>query len=205
MKKLRVLLLVAVLVFSLAVPCFAADDGSPIVFDGVSYPVYTSNHGNIVDWVSQDENRQAIIYTYGSATRLMLTETKIGPSGASICAVQSSFVSGAKSYRYTLVDGAWVYNESKSLVSGGSVGSVDAVIVSSRTYGGNSWYPRVEQHIRFRGALPVMILEVAEEQLTVTLPDLGGTMKVLALCGVGCLALLMVFKLLDKGFLTFLR
>lgn len=205
MKRIFCLFMALTLAFVLAVPCFAVDDGSSLIVNGVSYPVITSNHGNIVDWVNEDSNRQVLIYNYGASVRMVLSETKIGPLGASIACISSTFVEGSKLYRYTLVDGAWVFNKSESAIKGGSIGSVDSVIASSRAYSSNTWFSAMEQHSRFRGALPVTILEVTEEQMVKTLPEMVGTMKTLALCGVGCLALLVVLSLFGKRSLLFLR
>ena len=205
MKKLRVLLLVAVFAFSLAVPCFAADDGTPIIVDGVSYPVMTPNYGNIIDWVDADPNRSAIIYGSGASVRLMLLDTHITTASSSYVPTTETFFEGAQYHRFTLVDGAWVYNTSAALISGGSIGTVNNIIVSSHDIKGNLYHEAVTQHVRFRGALPLMILEVAGERLKMTLPEMGGTMKTLVLCGVGLMASLVVLKLFGKRSLIFLR
>lgn len=54
-------------------------------------------------------------------------------------------------------------------------------------------------------ALQEIILEVVGEEMTVTAPKVGGTMKTLALCGVGLMASLVVLKLFGKKSLLFLR
>lgn len=205
MKRFRVILLTLIMAFSLAIPCFAADDGSPLVVGENSYPVYTSDRGNIIDWVNSNNSYHVLIYEYGSSTRMVLAESPLATFMYSIVAAESTFVNGANYHRYTLVDGAWVWNESKSLSAGIQAVSVDTILASSRAMNKSTKYPAVDQHSRFRGALPEMILEVAGEQLKITLPDLVGTMKTLVLCGVGCLALLIVLNLFGKRSLIFLR
>lgn len=55
----------------------------------------------------------------------------------------------------------------------------------------------------FRMALSEEILGVTKEQMMKTLPELGGTMNILVLCGVGCLALLVALKLFGRRSLIF--
>ena len=56
----------------------------------------------------------------------------------------------------------------------------------------------------FQMALSEEILEVTKEQMKITLPSLGGLMKLLAVCGVGMMALLIGLPVLRKVLFHFL-
>ena len=53
--------------------------------------------------------------------------------------------------------------------------------------------------------LQTILLKVMGEQLKATVPEIHGTMRILVVCGVGCLALLVGLKLFGKRSLLFLR
>ena len=72
MRKFSVLLLVATLVFSLAIPCFAYSD--TVTVNGVTYPLVTENNGNVVEWFNASDDRQVLVVTFGAAKRMYLIE-----------------------------------------------------------------------------------------------------------------------------------
>lgn len=199
MKKIIPLLMVFTIALSLAIPASAA-----WTFDGdISdipdpYTVWTSELRTYYPYAALHEldNYYPILRLYSTSPT-----PRLAASGDMVLDFKK-YTGGVEGV-YTYIEffynpnvGYWQQNASNS---GGLVESVKTMRASSFgvEYGGETITPGGGDF--FTIPLPEVIQGVTAETLnSQTVPALGGTMKVLVLCGVGLIALLVVLKLFGK-------
>ena len=182
MKKILCLLAVFALVFSLAVPALASDTGESL---GIPSP-YT---------LMSDEGYSCAVITYNSDTELyylFLTDS-LSPRD------DDTFnIGGFKKYK--IYGDTWSHMKSSSsstfldyseLVWSSADLIVDGVVYITHD---PNFFP-----------IPLWeeMAQVTQGEMTGLLRNLGGTLKVLVLCGVGCLASLVVLSLFGKRSLIY--
>lgn len=209
MRKLSAFLLVAVLCFSLSVTALAVSTYS---FNGTTLPLEYKVNDNVYSLQSYYEQEKVDNPNY------TITIVKSQSTG-----VYWLYRSSAGFYYdntwtnfypyegtldvFKLSGDYWVFEYTKNVSTG--EGFIDPryfdFVWSSDTVLYDDGSVFISGDSNFLKALSEIILEVTEEQLEKTLPEMGGTMKTLALCGVGLMASLVALKLFGKKSLLFLR
>ena len=107
-------------------------------------------------------------------------------------------------YVYTASNPTLGWRYSDMSTNGFTVHISDFPVIESSVdlYDGNTLYLKADGDF-FPYPLAEQILAVTSGAMEETMPELGGTMTTLMVCGVGCLALLVVLKLFGKRSLIF--
>ncbi len=182
MKKFLCLLAVFVLVFSLAVPAFAVDDAESLGIP-TPYPILEDS-GYSYAYIVCDSSGLYSLYLGGSP-----------PSPST----DASFSIG-RYERYNLNNGEWVYQSSSNF---GTILDYDQFVWSSVDMILDGVVYFVHDPNFFPIPLWAKVGQVTQGEIPALTQNLGGTMKILALCGVGCLASLVVLKLFGKRSLIY--
>lgn len=189
MKKLFLVLSTVCMVLCMTVTTFAYQVGP---YDVVSPTSIYEAH--------KDEYPYGVVTLEGDSVWLYLSK------GEYQYLSKSEFVqstkAGYRSWKYNPDEGVWVTSGTGSNVST----IMYDVYVSSHDINTDNGGLHKTGYLDFFSAPPPLaevIQGVTEEAMTDSLPALGGTMTILAVCGVGCLALLVVLKLFGKRSLIF--
>lgn len=205
MKHLKAIVLAVVLCLCMSVTAFAADSGEPIVIGGTEYPVIystTSGDYNIMDWLSEHPSGTVYIHIDAASNYMFRSTTDMYIDGSGKLVAKAN----AEVDMFKLNDAGtkWTYYTSLNLEQGkGYLTYKKDIKAISRDIKDEAGSVVLTQHDRFYKALPVVVLEVTEEQMEKTLPEVFGAMGSLTVSAVGLLALVASLKLFGKRSLIF--
>lgn len=182
MKKILCLLAIAVLIFTLAVPALAVDTGESL---GIPSPYsLLSSEGYSYAVIMSDSS--------GDGYKLYLTDSLSTSS-------DTQFGTG-RWERYAISDGEWVREKSSNF---GTVLDYSLLVWCSADLIVDGVVYITHDPNFFPIPLWEKMAQVTQGEMTGLLQNLGGTLKVLVPCGVGCLASLAALKLFGKRSLIY--
>lgn len=203
MKHFRAIVLAVVLCLCMSITAFAANDsGDPIVIGGKEYPViYHTSSGdyNIVDWLSEHPSGTVWVHIDVANSYMFRADGEMYILNGRLVAKTNTSVD-----MFKLNGDNWLYWTTLSLDKDESyvTNTGDVKAISRNLYNADGALVQ-ETHERFYKALPVVVLEVTEEQMGKTLPEIFGAMESLTVSAVGLLALVASLKLFGKRSLIF--
>lgn len=207
MKHFRAIALAVVLCLCMSITAFAADSGATIVDSkGDEYPVLcnkSSGQFNVVDYLSEHPSYTVAITYDGSNTYLFIYKgmrMTVNENNRLVAQSAGDF----DMFKLASNRSVWNYYTSSTLeVGAGYLVEKSHLRIVSTDIVDASGVTVATQHERFHKALPVVILEVTEEQMEKTLPEVFGAMGCLTVSAVGLLALVASLKLFGKRSLIF--
>lgn len=207
MKHFRAIALAVVLCLCMSITAFAADSGEKIYdANGSDYPVLcnkSSSQFNVVDYISEHPSHTVVITHGGSTTYLFIYKgmrMTVNENNRLVAQNAGEF----DMFKLASDRSVWNYYTSSTLeVGAGYLVEKSDIRIVSKDVVDATGVTVATQHERFHKALPVVILEVTEEQMEKTLPEVFGAMGCLTVSAVGLLALVASLKLFGKRSLIF--
>lgn len=207
MKHFRAIALAVVLCLCMSITAFAADSGDKIYdANGSDYPVLCnkdSGQFNVVDYISDHPSYTVAITHDGVSTYLFIYKgMRMTVNENNRLVAQTA--GDVDMFKLASNRSVWNYYTSLTIDSGqGYLVEKSHLRIVSKDVVDASGETVATQHERFHKALPVVILEVTEEQMEKTLPEVFGTMGLLTASAVGLMALVASLRLFGKRSLIF--
>lgn len=197
MKRFLSLGLVLVLALALALPCYATSDtysyNDVVLPDFPDFDVYSADYPYAIIISAADgylfyllPHDNVVLYSAGLRFNSSATVRvyELSADGASWVYINSQSYTSSQYLAKSSYGSSWVWSNFDIYSDSGSL-----------CYEGDLNF--------HRPPLAEVVQAVTAEGLTEMLPKVAGTMKILALCGVGCLALLVGLRLFGKRSLIY--